>query len=479
MSSPAVTYTAPATVRSPLMLPALLAAWFVAQFDFFVVNVAAPSIQHELHAGPAALEATVGGYAFTYAAGMITGGRLGDRFGYRRMFVSGVLAFTLASLLCGLAPGPGVLAVARLVQGAAGAVMVPQVLGLITAAYPPQERLRALSWYGATGGLGSIAGQVLGGLLLEADVLGLGWRAIFLVNVPIGLLTAGLAARVLPAHRAEHPPGQDPLGAVGLAAVLALVLVPLTVAPDQGWPAWTWISLAGSLPLAALVGWRQRRLAARGGTPVLEPALFRSRSYLSGIAAITAFMAYFASFMFTLALLLQDGLSLGPLEAGLVFAPMGLAFSMTALLGPRLLAWYGPWTTVVGCMIVGVGLVLLATLLDTGGTLGWMVLALTLTGLGNGLVLPRLIGISLVEVPRAQAGIGTAVLTTAQQFAGAAGVAVLGTVYFTIAGPKGDHTHAMEVSSLADVVLIALATLLIVRLIHAESRAHRRRREAA
>ncbi|KUL46137.1 MFS transporter [Streptomyces sp. NRRL F-4489] len=449
------------------MLPVLLSAWFLAQFDFFVVNVAAPSIRHDLRTGPAALEMAVGGYAFAYAAGMITGGRLGDRFGYRRTFTGGVLAFTLASLLCGAATGPVTLTCARLLQGLAGAVMVPQVLALITAAYPPATRPRALGWYGAAGGLGSIAGQVLGGLLLQADVLGLGWRVIFLVNVPIGLLAAWLAVRALPPLGAGRPPGQDPLGALGLAATLALVLVPLTLGRGQGWPAWAWAGLLGSVPLAVLVGWWQRHLSARGGSPVLETALFRSRSYVAGIVAVTAFMAYFASFMFTLALLLQDGLGMGALRAGTVFAPMGVSFSATALLGPRLIARYGPRTTVFGGATTGLGLALLALCLHAAGPRtgpAWIVLALTLVGLGNGLVLPRLLGISLVDVRPDQAGIGGAVLTTAQQFAGAAGVAVLGTVFFALAGPSADLPGAMATTTLIDLLLITAVTLMLLPL---------------
>ncbi|GAA3465640.1 hypothetical protein GCM10018965_001920 [Nonomuraea roseola] len=217
----------------------LLAAWFMAQFDFFVVNVAAPAFERELHADAAALELIVGGYAFAYAGGMITGGRLGDQYGHRRLFVVGVLAFTAASLLCGLAATPLQLIVARLLQGLAGAVMVPQVLAVITATFPAGARARALAWYGAAGGLGSLAGQVLGGLLLHADVLGLGWRVIFLVNLPVGLVTALLAWRLLPGHESRAAVRLDPLGALGIAFTLGLVLVPLALGRTEGWPLWT------------------------------------------------------------------------------------------------------------------------------------------------------------------------------------------------------------------------------------------------
>ncbi len=460
------------------MLAVLLSGWFLTQFDFFVVNVAADTFRRGLGAGPAELELIVGGYAFSYAAGMITGGRLGDRFGHRRVFVAGVLAFTAASLLCGVAQVPFALVVARLLQGLAGALMVPQVLALITAVFPPHARGRALGWYGAVGGLGSIAGQVLGGLLLDADVLGLGWRVIFLVNVPVGGVAAVLAARLLPEPGTARgrADGQDPVGAVGLAAGLALLLLPLVLGREQGWPAWTWISMVTGAVLVGLVARWQRRLAAHGGAPVLDVTLFRSRSYLAGIGAVIAFMLFFASFMFTLSLLLQGGLGLGALQAGLVFAPMGVLFSVTALLGPRLVERYGPLVTVYGCGIVALGLLLLALRLDVAGGrvgTGWIVVALALVGLGDGLVLPRLIGIALTDVRPGRAGVGAAVLSTAQQFAGAAGVAVLGTVYFAAAGPGGDAVRGMQRTVPLDIVLIAVVALLVARL---TGTARRRRR---
>jgi len=204
-------------------LVVLLSAYFMAQFDFFVVNVAAPSFERSLRAGPVALELIVGGYAFAYASGMITAGRLGDMLGHRRMFIAGVLAFTVASLLCGLAQNPAELVTARLLQGLAGAMMVPQVLGTITATFPARDRPRAIAWFGVTGGVASVSGQVFGGWLLSADVLGLGWRAIFLVNVPIGLLAAVAAWRILE-HRAAQPGAPrarlDLPGAAGVTASL-------------------------------------------------------------------------------------------------------------------------------------------------------------------------------------------------------------------------------------------------------------------
>ncbi|MEO3873036.1 MFS transporter [Nonomuraea sp. B12E4] len=449
-------------------LPVLLSAWFMAQFDFFVVNVAAPSIERDLNTGSASLELIVGGYAFTYAAGMITGGRLGDRYGYRRLFLLGVAAFTVASVLCGIAVTPAMLVAARLLQGLAGAAMVPQVLATISAVYPPHERGRALGWYGATGGLGSIAGQVLGGMLLSADLFGLGWRVIFLVNLPVGLIVLPLAGWLLPKIA---PPGRarlDLVGATGFALALALVLVPLGLGNSLGWPAWTWVCMVLSVPAFALT-WRwQRVLGARGGQPVLDLALLKVRSYLAGVGSLVAFMAYFASFMFTLTLLLQSGLGLTAYQAGLAFAPMGILYSITSLVGTRLIRRHGLAVVVAGGTVAALGLGLLVVAAGQG--LPYVMVGLTLVGAGNGLVLPQLIGAALVEVAPHQAGVGAGVLSTAQQFAGAGGVAVIGAVFFAVA-EGGEYVAAMRSSAAVDLVLVLV---VVASVAFARRRATRR-----
>ncbi len=448
-----------APARQRAMLTVLLSAMFMAQFDFFVVNVAAPTLAERLQAGPAALELIVGGYAFAYASGMITGGRLGDLFGYRRLFIVGMVGFAGASLLCGVVGNPTELIVARLVQGFAAALMVPQVLAVITAEVPVADRARALGWFGAATGLGSIAGQVLGGVLLNANVFGLGWRVIFLVNVPVGVVASALAARFLPVVRSGRRARLDLVGAAGVAVSLALVLVPLTLGRGAGWPAWTWVCLGLALPGLGLTGWWLETLRARGGQPVLDPSLLRVRSYLAGLGSNVAFMIYFGSFMFTLTLLLQGGLGLSALAAGLAFLPMGVLYTGTALVGARLVARFGIRVVVLGGAISAVGLGVLAITLGSGVSLGWVVVGLALVGAGNGLVLPRLIGAALARIEPEQAGIGAAMLTTAQQFASATGVALIGGVFFAVLGPlarPGDYPGAMRVSALIDIGLLAV-----------------------
>ncbi len=225
--------------RRWLILPVLLVAMFMAQFDLYVVNIAVPLLQHALHADQGALELIVGGYAFTYASGLVIGGKLGDLFGHRRLFLSGMVAFIATSLLCGLAQSPSQLVWARLLQGLTAAALVPQVLALIAAVFPAEERPRALSWFGVTMGVGAVAGQVLGGALLQVNVFGLGWRVIFLVNVVVGTAALACARPLLPESKASDHPKLDPLGAIGVSGSLALVLVPLALGRTEGWPVWT------------------------------------------------------------------------------------------------------------------------------------------------------------------------------------------------------------------------------------------------
>ena len=462
-----------------VMLVVLLSATFIVQFDFFVVNVAAPSLGTDLQASAAALELIVGGYAFAYASGMITGGRLGDLHGHRKLFVIGVIAFTVTSLLCGITVTAEQLVLARLAQGLAGALMVPQVLAVITSDFPAEARGRAFAGYGMAAGLGSIAGQVLGGAMVQADVAGLGWRLIFLINVPIGIVTAIVAARVLPDKRDNPRTGLDPLGALGLSAALALLLVPLGMGHSAGWPAWTWICMALAVPVAAATLRWEQLLGRRGKSPMLDLALFRVSSFRAGLIAGVAFNMYFGSLMFTLTLLLQSGLNLSPFMAGVVFSPMGVFFSLSAMYGGKLTARFGMNSLVWGSLVTAVGLVLLAVGLNVSGAdigLGWLLFCLALVGLGNGAVLPSLMGASLIKVQPQAAGVASGVLTTSQQFAISGGVAVIGALYFSLIGDRtggAAHASAMQWALWINLVLVfaVIGMVLVLKRIEKETQA--------
>lgn len=434
----------PDTANAPyakrwLMLPVLLAAMFMAQFDLYVVNVAAPSLQRDIQAGPAALELIVAGYGFTYASGLITGGRLGDLFGSRRMFLLGTLTFSIASLLCGVAQTSGELVAARLVQGLTGALMVPQVLAMITSVFPPAERSRALAWFGVTIGVGAVAGQVLGGALLEIDVFGLGWRVIFLVNVIIGGLAILFGMRLMPTRTAPTRPKLDPLGTIGISLSLALLLVPLVLGRAEDWPAWTWICMVASVPVMILSLRWESVFTRRGGQPLLDLALFKEPVFARGlIVCLGAFCSFF-SFMFALTLVLQSGLGLSPLEAGIVFTPLGLAFAGASIASPRIAGRFGSRLVTTGTAAASIGLFAMLLVLHMSGehtTALRMIGPMTLIGFGNGLAVPALTGAVLAGAPTVNAGAAAGVLTTSQQFSSAAGVAGIGTVFFGALGTR-------------------------------------------
>jgi EmrB/QacA subfamily drug resistance transporter len=473
-SRPSSPSSAPAAAdpRRWIMLPVVLTAMFMAGFDIWAVNVAAPSLQRDLHVSEAALQLIVGGYAFMYASGMVTGGRLGDLFGYRRLFMIGVVSFAAASLLCGLAQSSTELVAARLLQGLTGAAMVPQVLALITATFPVPERSRALAWFGATLGVGFVSGQILGGGLIEANVLGLGWRAIFLVNVPVAVLALIAAAVVVPHAWAPRRPRLDLLGALGVSASIALALVPLTLGRDQGWPPWARASLAASLPLLGLTVLWERRLGRRGGEPLLDLPLFRERTFSAGLAVNFGLVFFFGSFMFVLTLLLQAGLGQPPLRAGVEALPLATAFTVMSILSPRFSARLGPRAITLGAAITTAGTIALAlTGAHYGARLtGWdLAPATVLIGLGQGISLPLLIGAVLAHVRPERAGAAAGILTTTQQFGAASGVAVIGAIFYGVLGAapaRGTFVSGMVMAMSVNAALMAAAaavTMLLPR----------------
>jgi EmrB/QacA subfamily drug resistance transporter len=448
------------------MLLVLLSGTFMELLDRFIVTVAAPSLQRELHTTDAALELVVAGYAFSYASGLITGGRLGDLFGFRRIFVIGMVGFSVASLLCGLALSPSQLVAARLVQGFAASAMVPQVLSLITATFPVAERARAMSWYGVTIGLGLVSGQVLGGFLLTANLFGLGWRTIFLVNVPVGAIAVGFAWRLLPPGRGSTRPKLDPVGAIGLSGSLALALVPLVLGHSHGWPVWAFLCLGCSIPAMLTIVYWERRMLRRGDQPLLDLSLFGNRSFLIGLASNVAMMAFFGSLLLVITITLQSGMGLSTLQTGLVFLPLGAVLGSTSPVARRLLAKYGPSVITVGSVITALALTLLVLLAHFRGprtTVVDLIPAMALIGLGQGLAFPSLVGAALVGISLRQAGAASGILITAQQFASAAGVALLGVVFFAALGSRNtyqDFLTALQPVLVLDIILVVSVVFL-------------------
>ncbi|GAA0900123.1 MULTISPECIES: MFS transporter [Streptomyces violaceusniger group] len=464
--TPGRTHTSSGPALSPLGLFTVLLGAALPLIDFFIVNVALPTMDHDLHAGPAVLELVVAGYGVAYAVLLVLGGRLGDTFGRRRLFLSGMAAFGLTSLACGLAPDAWSLVGARVAQGASAALMLPQVLATIHSSTSGSRRARALSMYGATAGLSMVAGQILGGVLVAADIAGTGWRAVFLVNVPVALIGLVLAVRTVPETRSERPAPVDVPGTVLLALSLITLMVPLTEGRAAGWPLWTWLGL-GAFPFVAVAFYVvERRRDRAGHTPLLPPSLFALPGLRRGLAMVVPFSIGFGGFMFVIAVALQQGLRYGPVEAGLALAPMATTFFVASLMGPRLVGRYGSRVVTAGGLIqaVGIALLMVAIWRDWPDlSLAGLLPGVALAGFGQGLQLPVLIRIVLADVPSERAGVGSGVMVTTQQSALALGVATLGTLFLSL-GPSAGMGDALVITLAAQLGAIALTLLMSLRL---------------
>lgn len=446
-----------------IALVVVLTGYVLSIVDASIVNVALNSISDDLDGGPAALELVVSGYGLTYALGLVLGGRLGDAFGRRRLYAYGLAAFTVTSALCALAPTVEFLVASRLLQGAAAAMLVPQVLATIQAVTAGQARARAIGMYGATAGVGMVIGQILGGLLVSLDVAGMGWRTVFVINVPIGA-AALLAVRRVPATRAGTKPGFDPLGTVLFGVTMVCVLAVVVAGPGLGWPLWLWsllvVAAVGALALTRV----ERRLEARGGSPLLSPSVLSHPGMRRGLAAMVPFSAGFGAFLFVYALVAQGHFGFGGLASGAAMAPFAVAFFVVVQFTPKIAAALGGRIVTLGTAVQGASLALLALVLWFGWPHPSLVLVLVgigLFGAGAALIGPTLFRMILADVPSAQAGMGSGVLVTSQQMATALGATVGGTLYVSLAG-------SLSTVSAAVLVLVLLVcfsmTVLVISL---------------
>jgi MFS family permease len=423
-------------VRSPWWaLAVVLTGQFMAVLDASVVNVAAPSIHASLHTSGAGLQLVIAGYVITYAVLLVTGARLGDILGHRRMFLGGLAAFTLASLGCGLATSTGMLVTLRFVQGVGAAAMIPQVLSLIQRTFDGPARGRPMRLYAAVLAGAAVTGQVIGGVLVSANLFGGTWRPVFLLNVPIGVILFLAGLRALPSGQGEPGRTLDLAGVATMTpAVLALIL-PLVLGQSEHWPAWGWACLAGSAVLFAAFAVVERHVAARGGAPLIPGRLLRLPGTAAGIAALFCVMAVFGGFFFVLALHLQGGLADSPVRAGLTFAPAGLAFAVVSLNWQRLPGNSPAAVSIAGFVVYGAGLLMLAGLIrggEHGGT--WLLVALALVGAGMAAAFSPLMTAVVMRVPVADAADATGVIVTVNQLALVVGVATFGTLYLNLAG---------------------------------------------
>ncbi len=459
-----------ARLRHWAALPIILAGAFMPTLDFFIVNVAIPALQQGLHAGAAAIQGVVAGYALAVAAGLITAGRLGDIYGRRRLFALGLALFTLASVVCGLAPSPAILVLARVAQGLAAALFTPQGLALLGTVYQGEQRARAFAAYGLPLGLAAVCGQLIGGALIQANVAGLGWRACFLINAPLGAVALLLTPRVLPAPRGEGRGRLDLLGAALVTLGLVAIVLPLIAGPGLGWPLWTWLSLAAAAPLLLTFGLTQRRLAARDGAPLLDLALFRARAFTVGLLTTLVFHAGMASFFLVLALYLQQGLGLTALASGEIFTVLALGYVAASLYAPRLMRRWGRQTLAAGALVMAAGLILLRLTVARLGVDGHSALlapALLLDGTGMGLVLAPLTATALGGLAPRHAGAAAGVLTTIQQVAGALGVALIGLIFYGALGHGGGSAAYPQAfgAGLLYLIVLAIAVAVLIQLL--------------
>ncbi|MEZ0066313.1 EmrB/QacA subfamily drug resistance transporter [Streptacidiphilus sp. MAP12-20] len=426
-------------------LGVVLLAEIMDLLDTTIVNVAAPAIRSSLGGGTAQIQWISAAYTLSFAVLLITGARLGDLFGRKRMFVIGSLGFTLCSALCAAAADSDMLIGSRALQGGFAALMIPQGLGIIRSVFSAKEVGGAFAAFGPVMGLSSVLGPTLGGFLVSADAWGTGWRLVFLINLPLGLAAALLGARVIPADTAVAEARRLDLPGVALLSTAVVLLVyPLVQGRELGWPLWTYLAMAASLPVFGLFAVYQRRLAATDRSPLVEPTLFQGRSFRSSVVVVALFSAAMSGLMLTFTLTLQLGAHWTPLHAGATLIPLSLgivagAIASGAALGPR----FGRKVIHAGVAIMVLGtLALWASFAHWGLAIdSWQLLpALLLTGIGMGLLMGPLFDIALAGVSDEESGSASGVLNALQQLGGSVGVATLGTAFFSWSATHGTVT---------------------------------------
>ncbi|MFF4214514.1 MFS transporter [Streptomyces sp. NPDC001796] len=436
------------TGRRWMMLVLLLLGQFMGLVDVFIVNVAMPSIGTQLHASGASLQLVVGGYTVAYAMLLITGARLGALYGRRRMYLLGVVVFTLMSVGCAFASNAIALVVFRFAQGAGAAVMVPQIMSVIQMQFTGKARAQALSAYGAVLSTGAAAGLVLGGVIVNANLFGTSWRPVFMVNLPIGLVLIALVPRLLPK---DVPSGRQRLDLIGLALAIPavfLLVLPAVLGRELGWPVWTFLCIAAGVVLAVVFVRVERLIAARGGEPLLNFAVLRAAGMSAGLATVVCVQLTYGGFLFVFTLHLQAGLGQSALRAGLTYIPMSVAFGLTGFYWRKIPERLHPVLAPTGLALSALSYGLIAAAMQDGtggGAAMWM--GTILNGVGMGLSVSPLLTQSLVNVPMDKAVDASGLLTTIVQLGQVAGVTVYGALYLTLVSHVGVGTPAHGLGS--------------------------------
>lgn len=449
LSSPAEPPRGPAAGadrRRWFALAIVMTAAFMDLVDVTIVNIAIPSIQRDEGASFGQIQWITAGYALAFAAGLITGGRLGDIHGRKRLFLIGIGGFTIASALCGFAANPEMLVASRILQGGMAALMVPQVLSIVHATFPAHERGKVFGLFGAIVGLGAVSGPLLGALLTEWNLFGLEWRPIFLINLPVGIAALILGRRFISESKAPKALKLDLVGVALVTLGLLMLLYPLTRGRELGWPLWGYVSMGGALLVfAALVAYEKRK-AARDGSPLVELSLFKVKSFAAGIAVQTVFGVGLGIFFLVWTLYMQVGLGWRPLRAGLTGVPFSIAVSAAAGMSVQLLVpRFGRKVLQAGALIMAVGVLLYIWESERYGLsiAPWqMALPLVVMGAGMGFIVAPLTDAVLSGVPREHSGSASGLINTVQQMGNALGLGLVSVVFF---GQIGDHLTRAQV----------------------------------
>ncbi|MFF4363984.1 MFS transporter [Streptomyces sp. NPDC001604] len=427
-------------------LAIVMTAAFMDLVDVTIVNIAIPSIRRDAGASVSQIQWITAGYALAFAAGLITGGRLGDVHGRKRLFLVGIGGFTLASALCGFAANPEMLVASRILQGGMAAMMVPQVLSIVHATFPAHERGKVFGLFGAIVGLGAVSGPLLGALLTEWNLWGLQWRPIFLINLPVGIAGLVLGSRFITESKAPRALKLDLVGVALVTLGLTMLLYPLTRGRELGWPLWGYLSMAGALVVFAVLVAYERRKAVRDGSPLVELSLFRVKSFAAGIAVQTVFGIALGVFFLVWTLYMQTGLGWSPLRAGLTGVPFSISVSTAAGLSvQKLVPRFGRKVLQAGALLMAAGV--LIYIWESGryglAIASWqMALPLVVMGVGMGLIVAPLTDAVLSDVPREHAGSASGLINTVQQMGNALGLGLVSVVFF---GEIGDRLTQSEV----------------------------------
>jgi EmrB/QacA subfamily drug resistance transporter len=402
--------------------------------DSTIVNIAIPSIKTNLAASYSAIQWIVAGYSLAFALLLVTGGRMGDVFGYKKLFLIGIGGFTIASLLSGVSQNSDMLITARVLQGSMAALMVPQVMSLMQVMYKPAERGGINGLFGGLGGLAATLGPIVGGLLIKANLFNLDWRPIFLINVPIGLFGLFAAIKYLPNGKSAHPLKLDFTGTLIIMVALLLLVFPLIQGRELNWPVWSFIMMAASVPVLAFFVWWQKHKDETGGSPLILPSLFKNHSFGVGLSINLIFEMAMIGFFLTFGLMMQIGLGFSPIHAALTGIPLAIGIGLTmALLGKHIIPKLGRYSLSLGTVLMATGAAIIAVIIYHYGLAlhSWQLIpGLLIMGTGMGCVFGALFAAVLNGVDPKHAGSASGALNAVQQVGGVIGVAIVGVIFF-------------------------------------------------